>query len=160
MRLSEGVGFRVHIIDKASLAAKKYGPQSSKKYGEKAKNVYRRGESYCCSSQFSSCVLMHRHTSQYTQQTRLPSKSGSSSSRPQPVGVDLFFISPRFTDVKRTPCIYCLSCIVTVWSGWWWMSLISCLKMVKQASGSSWLQCFWPVLGRRYAELSSAPPVL
>uniref|UniRef100_A0A671WQZ4 Probable ATP-dependent RNA helicase DDX52 n=1 Tax=Sparus aurata TaxID=8175 RepID=A0A671WQZ4_SPAAU len=32
LRLSEGVGFRVHIIDKASLAAKKYGPQSSKKY--------------------------------------------------------------------------------------------------------------------------------
>ncbi|XP_074467028.1 putative ATP-dependent RNA helicase DDX52 [Sebastes fasciatus] len=32
LRLSEGAGFRVHIIDKASLAAKKYGPQSSKKY--------------------------------------------------------------------------------------------------------------------------------
>ncbi|KAI3373663.1 hypothetical protein L3Q82_022253, partial [Scortum barcoo] len=32
LRLSEGVGFRVHIIDKASLAAKKYGPQSNKKY--------------------------------------------------------------------------------------------------------------------------------
>lgn len=34
LRLSEGVGFRVHIIDKASLAAKKYGPQSNKKYGQ------------------------------------------------------------------------------------------------------------------------------
>ncbi|XP_004076440.3 probable ATP-dependent RNA helicase DDX52 [Oryzias latipes] len=32
LRLSEGVGFRVHIIDKASLAAKKYGPHSNKKY--------------------------------------------------------------------------------------------------------------------------------
>ncbi|XP_020508648.2 probable ATP-dependent RNA helicase DDX52 [Labrus bergylta] len=32
LRLSEGVGFRVHIMDKASLAAKKYGPQSNKKY--------------------------------------------------------------------------------------------------------------------------------
>ncbi|CAL8364810.1 unnamed protein product [Lota lota] len=32
VRLSDGLGFRVHIIDKASLAAKKYGPQSSKKY--------------------------------------------------------------------------------------------------------------------------------
>ncbi|CAN9501360.1 unnamed protein product [Ophioblennius macclurei] len=32
VRLSEGVGFRVHIIDKASLAAQKYGPDSSKKY--------------------------------------------------------------------------------------------------------------------------------
>ncbi|XP_035482825.1 probable ATP-dependent RNA helicase DDX52 [Scophthalmus maximus] len=32
LRLSEGMGFRVHIIDKASLAAKKYGPQSNKKY--------------------------------------------------------------------------------------------------------------------------------
>lgn len=32
LRLSEGVGFRIHIIDKASLAAKKYGPQSNKKY--------------------------------------------------------------------------------------------------------------------------------
>ncbi|KAG7515253.1 putative ATP-dependent RNA helicase DDX52 [Solea senegalensis] len=32
LRLSEGVGFRVHIIDKASLAAKKYGPQSNRKY--------------------------------------------------------------------------------------------------------------------------------
>ncbi|KAK7926148.1 hypothetical protein WMY93_008458 [Mugilogobius chulae] len=32
LRLSDGVGFRVHIIDKASLAAKKYGPKSSKKY--------------------------------------------------------------------------------------------------------------------------------
>ncbi|XP_072302230.1 probable ATP-dependent RNA helicase DDX52 [Eucyclogobius newberryi] len=32
LRLSDGLGFRVHIIDKASLAAKKYGPQSSKKY--------------------------------------------------------------------------------------------------------------------------------
>uniref|UniRef100_A0A8C2XDY2 Probable ATP-dependent RNA helicase DDX52 n=1 Tax=Cyclopterus lumpus TaxID=8103 RepID=A0A8C2XDY2_CYCLU len=32
LRLSEGVGFRVHIIEKASLAAKKYGPQSNKKY--------------------------------------------------------------------------------------------------------------------------------
>ncbi|XP_008290726.1 putative ATP-dependent RNA helicase DDX52 [Stegastes partitus] len=32
LRLSEGVGFRVHIIDKASIAAKKYGPQSNKKY--------------------------------------------------------------------------------------------------------------------------------
>ncbi|KAM9728665.1 putative ATP-dependent RNA helicase DDX52 [Menidia menidia] len=32
VRLSEGVGFRVHIIDKASLAAKKYGPKSNKKY--------------------------------------------------------------------------------------------------------------------------------
>ncbi|KAM3835984.1 LOW QUALITY PROTEIN: putative ATP-dependent RNA helicase DDX52, partial [Diretmus argenteus] len=32
LRLSEGVGFRVHIIDKASMAAKKYGPQSNKKY--------------------------------------------------------------------------------------------------------------------------------
>lgn len=32
VRLSEGVGFRVHIIEKASLAAKKYGPQSNKKY--------------------------------------------------------------------------------------------------------------------------------
>uniref|UniRef100_A0A667Y8G4 Probable ATP-dependent RNA helicase DDX52 n=1 Tax=Myripristis murdjan TaxID=586833 RepID=A0A667Y8G4_9TELE len=32
LRLSEGLGFRVHIIDKASLAAKKYGPQSNKKY--------------------------------------------------------------------------------------------------------------------------------
>lgn len=35
VRLSEGVGFRVHIMDKASLAAKKYGPQSNKKYGKK-----------------------------------------------------------------------------------------------------------------------------
>lgn len=41
LRLSEGVGFRVHIIDKASLAAKKYGPQSNKKYGKKWKNVFR-----------------------------------------------------------------------------------------------------------------------
>ncbi|XP_032388693.1 putative ATP-dependent RNA helicase DDX52 isoform X2 [Etheostoma spectabile] len=32
LRLSEGAGFRVHIMDKASLAAKKYGPQSNKKY--------------------------------------------------------------------------------------------------------------------------------
>ncbi|XP_022070620.1 probable ATP-dependent RNA helicase DDX52 [Acanthochromis polyacanthus] len=32
LRLSDGVGFRVHIIDKASVAAKKYGPQSNKKY--------------------------------------------------------------------------------------------------------------------------------
>uniref|UniRef100_A0A1A7XKJ3 Probable ATP-dependent RNA helicase DDX52 n=1 Tax=Iconisemion striatum TaxID=60296 RepID=A0A1A7XKJ3_9TELE len=32
LRLSDGVGFRVHIIDKASLAAKKYGPKSNKKY--------------------------------------------------------------------------------------------------------------------------------
>uniref|UniRef100_A0A7N6AHY7 Probable ATP-dependent RNA helicase DDX52 n=1 Tax=Anabas testudineus TaxID=64144 RepID=A0A7N6AHY7_ANATE len=32
LRLSEGVGFRVHIMDKASMAAKKYGPQSNKKY--------------------------------------------------------------------------------------------------------------------------------
>lgn len=32
LRLSEGVGLRVHIIDKASLAAKKYGPHSNKKY--------------------------------------------------------------------------------------------------------------------------------
>ncbi|KAM7398023.1 hypothetical protein PAMA_006071 [Pampus argenteus] len=32
LRLSEGVGFRVHIMDKASLAAKKYGPKSNKKY--------------------------------------------------------------------------------------------------------------------------------
>ncbi|XP_031728546.1 putative ATP-dependent RNA helicase DDX52 [Anarrhichthys ocellatus] len=32
LRLSEGTGFRVHIMDKASLAAKKYGPQSNKKY--------------------------------------------------------------------------------------------------------------------------------
>ncbi|KAM3601409.1 uncharacterized protein V6R79_012282 [Siganus canaliculatus] len=32
LRLSDGVGFRIHIIDKASLAAKKYGPQSNKKY--------------------------------------------------------------------------------------------------------------------------------
>uniref|UniRef100_A0A3Q3IYN2 Probable ATP-dependent RNA helicase DDX52 n=1 Tax=Monopterus albus TaxID=43700 RepID=A0A3Q3IYN2_MONAL len=32
LRLSEGVRFRVHIIDKASLAVKKYGPQSNKKY--------------------------------------------------------------------------------------------------------------------------------
>ncbi|KAM6907532.1 putative ATP-dependent RNA helicase DDX52 [Xenentodon cancila] len=32
LRVSEGVGFRIHIIDKASLAAKKYGPQSNKKY--------------------------------------------------------------------------------------------------------------------------------
>lgn len=39
LRLSEGVGFRVHIIDKASLAAKKYGPRSNKKYGKKVKNV-------------------------------------------------------------------------------------------------------------------------
>lgn len=35
LRMTEGVGFRVHIIDKASLAAKKYGPQSNKKYGKK-----------------------------------------------------------------------------------------------------------------------------
>ncbi|XP_074527591.1 putative ATP-dependent RNA helicase DDX52 [Halichoeres trimaculatus] len=32
LRLSEGTRFRVHILDKASLAAKKYGPQSNKKY--------------------------------------------------------------------------------------------------------------------------------
>ncbi|XP_061755367.1 probable ATP-dependent RNA helicase DDX52 [Nerophis ophidion] len=32
LRLSEGAGFRIHIIDKASLAAKKYRPQSNKKY--------------------------------------------------------------------------------------------------------------------------------
>ncbi|XP_068187624.1 probable ATP-dependent RNA helicase DDX52 [Antennarius striatus] len=32
LRLSEGLGFRVHMIDKASLAAKKYGPKSNKKY--------------------------------------------------------------------------------------------------------------------------------
>uniref|UniRef100_H2V3E7 Probable ATP-dependent RNA helicase DDX52 n=1 Tax=Takifugu rubripes TaxID=31033 RepID=H2V3E7_TAKRU len=32
LRLTDGVGFRVHIIDKASLAAKKYGPRSNKKY--------------------------------------------------------------------------------------------------------------------------------
>uniref|UniRef100_UPI003AAA21CC probable ATP-dependent RNA helicase DDX52 isoform X1 n=1 Tax=Centroberyx gerrardi TaxID=166262 RepID=UPI003AAA21CC len=32
LRLSDGLGFRVHIIDKASMAAKKYGPQSNKKY--------------------------------------------------------------------------------------------------------------------------------
>uniref|UniRef100_H3CX99 Probable ATP-dependent RNA helicase DDX52 n=1 Tax=Tetraodon nigroviridis TaxID=99883 RepID=H3CX99_TETNG len=32
LRLTDGAGFRVHIIDKASLAAKKYGPHSNKKY--------------------------------------------------------------------------------------------------------------------------------
>ncbi|XP_061595178.1 probable ATP-dependent RNA helicase DDX52 [Cololabis saira] len=32
LRFSEGVGFRIHILDKASLAAKKYGPKSNKKY--------------------------------------------------------------------------------------------------------------------------------
>ncbi|KAM9788500.1 putative ATP-dependent RNA helicase DDX52 [Neosynchiropus ocellatus] len=32
LRLSEGVGFRVLILDKAAMAAKKFGPQSSKKY--------------------------------------------------------------------------------------------------------------------------------
>ncbi|XP_068600828.1 probable ATP-dependent RNA helicase DDX52 [Brachionichthys hirsutus] len=32
LRLSDGLGFRVHKIDKASLAAKKYGPKSNKKY--------------------------------------------------------------------------------------------------------------------------------
>ncbi|KAA8586942.1 hypothetical protein FQN60_000778 [Etheostoma spectabile] len=37
LRLSEGAGFRVHIMDKASLAAKKYGPQSNKKYDESDK---------------------------------------------------------------------------------------------------------------------------
>lgn len=35
LRLTDGMGFRVHIIDKASLAAKKYGPRSNKKYGRK-----------------------------------------------------------------------------------------------------------------------------
>ncbi|XP_053703809.1 probable ATP-dependent RNA helicase DDX52 [Synchiropus splendidus] len=32
LRVSEGVGFRVLILDKAAMAAKKFGPQSSKKY--------------------------------------------------------------------------------------------------------------------------------
>ncbi|KAL0994976.1 hypothetical protein UPYG_G00130180 [Umbra pygmaea] len=32
LRLSEGIGFRVHILDKAAMAAKKYGQNSSKKY--------------------------------------------------------------------------------------------------------------------------------
>lgn len=39
LRLTDGVGFRVHIIDKASLAAKKYGPHSNKKYGKRRKKV-------------------------------------------------------------------------------------------------------------------------
>lgn len=38
LRLTDGVGFRVHIIDKASLAAKKYGPHSNKKYGREGEN--------------------------------------------------------------------------------------------------------------------------
>ncbi|KAG5843935.1 probable ATP-dependent RNA helicase DDX52 [Anguilla rostrata] len=32
LKLSEGVGFRVHIIDKGSDAAKKFGPKSAKKF--------------------------------------------------------------------------------------------------------------------------------
>ncbi|KAG9351604.1 hypothetical protein JZ751_022855 [Albula glossodonta] len=32
LKLSEGVGFRIHIIDKGSDAAKKYGPKSAKKF--------------------------------------------------------------------------------------------------------------------------------
>ncbi|XP_036381064.1 probable ATP-dependent RNA helicase DDX52 [Megalops cyprinoides] len=32
LKLSEGVGFRVHMIDKGSDAAKKYGPKSAKKF--------------------------------------------------------------------------------------------------------------------------------
>nr|XP_057933219.1 probable ATP-dependent RNA helicase DDX52 [Doryrhamphus excisus] len=32
LRLSEGAGFRIHILDKASAAAGKFGPQSNKKY--------------------------------------------------------------------------------------------------------------------------------
>lgn len=35
LRLTDGVGLRVHIIDKASLAAKKYGRHSNKKYGKR-----------------------------------------------------------------------------------------------------------------------------
>lgn len=34
VKLSDGVGFRVHMIHKGAEAAKKFGPKSSKKYGE------------------------------------------------------------------------------------------------------------------------------
>ncbi|CAH2221316.1 probable ATP-dependent RNA helicase DDX52 [Pelobates cultripes] len=32
IKLSEGIGFRIHMIDKAAVAAKKFGPKSAKKY--------------------------------------------------------------------------------------------------------------------------------
>lgn len=33
VKLAEGTGFRIHMIHKASEAAKKFGPKSSKKFG-------------------------------------------------------------------------------------------------------------------------------
>jgi len=33
VKLAEGTGFRIHMIHKAAEAAKKFGPTSSKKYG-------------------------------------------------------------------------------------------------------------------------------
>lgn len=39
LRLNDRVGFRVHIIDKASLAAKRYGPHSNKRYGREKKRL-------------------------------------------------------------------------------------------------------------------------
>lgn len=33
-KISEGTGFRIHMIHKAAVAAKKFGPKSSKKFGE------------------------------------------------------------------------------------------------------------------------------
>lgn len=33
VKLAEGTGFRIHMIHKAAEAAKKFGPKSSKKFG-------------------------------------------------------------------------------------------------------------------------------
>ena len=37
MRLSDGRGFRIHMIDNTAKAAKKFGPQSAGKFGEYVK---------------------------------------------------------------------------------------------------------------------------
>ena len=34
VKISEGTGFRIHMIHKAAVAAKKFGPKSSKKFGK------------------------------------------------------------------------------------------------------------------------------
>lgn len=88
LRLSEGVGFRIHIIDKASLAAKKYGPQSNKKYGERQRIIsldVKHANKCCFSSLFKSWVSLCRYPRHHSKQTHLPSQPGSSGCRSQQV---------------------------------------------------------------------------
>ncbi|XP_066220432.1 probable ATP-dependent RNA helicase DDX52 [Saccopteryx leptura] len=57
VQISEGTGCRIHMIHKAAVAAKKFGPKSSKKFGIYPKDTIERLEKEKCTRMFVAALF-------------------------------------------------------------------------------------------------------